>query len=145
MNANNQTFVTNLYPRTNIVAVTGLSRPVLATMFRRAGLFGRDSALTPVEQAVIQSRIPAVPSLRAPTAPSILGSRLKLLADYVDALVAGRDVDVERNRLAREAYSEAAIEEAAIVVDNVRTVFGEASNTAGKAARIEGSHYARAA
>lgn len=145
MNTNKQTFATKLTPRTNIVAVTGLSRPVLATMFRRAGLFGRDSALTLVEQAVVQSRIPAVPSLRAPTAPSILGSRLKLLADYVDALVAGRDADVERNRLTREGYSEAAIDEAGIVVDNVRTVFGEAPNTVGAAAPVDGHHYARAA
>ncbi len=147
MNTNTQNVSTQNNPRTNIVAVTGLPRPLLAAMFRRAGLFGRDSALTVVEQAVVQSRLPAVPNLAAPSAPSILGPRLKLLADYVDAVVAERDASAEQARLAREGYSQAAIGEAAITVDNVRTVFGLFPVTAGavpvKAA--EARNYARAA
>lgn len=131
-------------PRTNILAVTGLPRPLLAAMFRRAGLFGRDSALTVVEQAVVQSRLPAVPSLAAPSAPSILGSRLKLLADYVDAVVAERDASAEQARLAREGYSAAAIGEAAITVDNVRTVFGPFA-AAVELKTMEARRYARAA
>uniref|UniRef100_UPI0025FD1D80 hypothetical protein n=1 Tax=uncultured Nevskia sp. TaxID=228950 RepID=UPI0025FD1D80 len=96
MNTNTQNISTQNLPRSNILAVTGLPRPLLAAMFRRAGLFGRDSVLTVVEQAVVQSRLPAVPSLAVPSAPSILGTRLKLLADYVDALVAERDASAEQ-------------------------------------------------
>ncbi len=147
MNTNTQNISTQNLPRSNILAVTGLPRPLLAAMFRRAGLFGRDSVLTVVEQAVVQSRLPAVPSLAVPSAPSILGTRLKLLADYVDALVAERDASAEQARLAREGYSEAAIGEAAVTVDNVRTVFGlfpvTASAVPVKAA--ETRSYARAA
>ena len=147
MNSNSQNISTQNLPRTNIVAVTGLPRPLLAAMFRRAGLFGRDSALTVVEQAVVQSRLPAVPNLAAPSAPSILGTRLKMLADYVDAVVAERDASAERARLAREGYSEAAIGEAAITVDNVRIVFGLFPVAAGAVpAKIaEARSYARAA
>lgn len=147
MNTNTQNIRNNDRPRTNILAVTGLPRSLLAAMFRRAGLFGRDSALTVVEQAVVQSRLPAVPNLAAPSAPSILGSRLKLLADYVDAVVAERDSSAEQARLAREGYSEAAIGEAAITVDNVRTVFGLfPASTSAQPVKTAASHsYARAA
>lgn len=147
MNTNTQNSRTQINPRTNIVAVTGLPRPLLAAMFRRAGLFGRDSALTVVEQAVVQSRLPAVPNLASPSAPSILGTRLKLLADYVDAVVAERDASVEQARLVREGYSESAISEAAITVDNVRTVFGlvPVSASAAPVKIAEARNYARAA
>ncbi len=130
-------------PRTNIVAVTGMSRPALAVMFSQDGLFGRDSALSATEQAVVQSRLPRIPRLAAPSAPAILGARLKLLADYVETLVAGRDAEAERSLLVSAGYDAAAIAEAAITVDNVVTVFGKVP--AVTAVVGEAGRYARAA
>lgn len=112
------------FPRSNLIGVTGLSRSVLAAMFRSDGLYGRDSALSANEQAVVQSRLPQIVGLKGPNAPAILGGRLQLLADYVDAVVAGRDSGAEQARLQAAGYSRRAISEAAITVDNVRTVFG---------------------
>lgn len=43
---NTQTTVRRTEVRTNILGVTGLSRAVLADLFRRRGLFGRDSRLS---------------------------------------------------------------------------------------------------
>lgn len=115
---------TSTFPRSNLIGVTGLSRPVLAAMFRRDGLYGRDSALGDCEQAVVQSRLPRITGLNAPNVPAILGARLQALADYVDAIVAERDSSAEQARLQAAGYSRRAIDEAAITVDNVRTVFG---------------------
>lgn len=143
MRTTTSTRTSRSFPRSNIVAVTGLSRPALAAMFSHDGLFGRDSALSAAEQAVVQSRLPRIPLLRAPSAPAILGTRLKLLADYVDALVAGREGAAERERLVGAGYREAAIAEAEITVDNVRTVFGTAPPAT--AAVSEVRRYAHAA
>lgn len=118
-----QTLANQERPRSNILAVTGLSRRSLAAMYRSNGLFGRDSALSAIEQAVVQSRLPRISGLAAPSAPAILDGRLKRLADYVDVLVAGRDASAERQRLQAEGYAQAAISEAAITVDNVSIVF----------------------
>ena len=77
--------------RSNILGVTGLSRAVLAGLFRSRGLFGRDSRLGDTEQAVVQSRLPAIEGIAALPVPALQSPRLKALADYTDALVAGRD------------------------------------------------------
>lgn len=111
--------------RSNILGVTGLPRAVLADLFRSRGLFGRDSVLTSAEQAVVQSRIPAIRGIAALPVPALQTPRLKALADFTDALVAGRDAATARERLLREGLSSAAMSEAAITVDNVRVVFGE--------------------
>jgi len=135
--------------RSSILGVTGLSRPVLAEMFRRRGLFGRDSQLGTVEQAVVQGRLPAIDGLAPLPVPALQTPRLKALAAYVEALVAGRDAGVERSRLLSEGLPSAAILEAAVTVDNVRTVFGPL--VAGPAVRLAGTdprelpQYARAA
>ncbi len=111
--------------RSNILGVTGLPRAVLADLFRSRGLFGRDSRLASAEQAVVQSRIPAIPGVPTLPVPVLQTPRLKALAEFTDALVAGRDAVTARERLLREGLSSAAMSEAAITVDNVRVVFGE--------------------
>lgn len=111
--------------RSNILGVTGLPRAVLADLFRSRGLFGRDSQLASAEQAVVQSRIPAIPGVPTLPVPVLQTPRLKALAEFTDALVAGRDAATARERLLREGLSSAAMSEAAITVDNVRVVFGE--------------------
>lgn len=144
-----QTYADREFPRTNIVAVTGLSRRSLAAMFRRDGLYGRDSALSAIEQAVVQNRLPAIDGLATSAAPAILDGRLKRLADYVEALQAGRDAGIERQRLQAEGYSPAAIREAAITVDNVRIVFAPVAAAAaaqpGNTGKRSQTQYARAA
>jgi len=144
-----QTYADRELPRTNILAVTGLSRRSLAAMFRRDGLYGHDSALSTIEQAVVQSRLPAIEGLATPATPSILDGRLKRLADYVEALQAGRDAGIERQRLQAEGYAPAAIREAAVTVDNVRVVFGPVAAVAatqpGKTGERSQMQYARAA
>lgn len=110
--------------RGTILGATGLPRGVLADLFRRRGLFGRDSQLGTAEQAVVQGRLPAIDGLAPLPVPALQTPRLKALAAYVDALVAGRDARVERGRVQAEGVSRPAIEEAAVTVDNVRAVFG---------------------
>ncbi|MBA4283907.1 MAG: hypothetical protein C0434_00040 [Xanthomonadaceae bacterium] len=135
--------------RSSILGVTGLSRPVLAELFRRRGLFGRDSQLGHAEQAVVQSRLPAIDGIARLPVTVLQTPRLKALAAYVEALVAGGDAGAERSRLQREGLPSAAILEAAVTVDNVRTVFGPI--VTGRAARPASAdertvpQYARAA
>ena len=131
----------------NILGATGLPRAVLAAMFRRDGLFGRDSALSYSEQAVLQSRLPRITGLKPLVAPAVLNARLQALAAYTDALVEGRDAGAERSRLVREGLKASAIDEVAIVVANVRVVFGAFSIAvpALTVAPSAASAYARAA
>jgi hypothetical protein len=134
--------------RSTILGVTGLSRPVIAALYRSRGLFGADSQLAAAEQAVVQSRLPALPGVAAGTPPAFRSSRLKRLADYVDARLAGRDGAAEREQLIAEGLSRAAILEAALTVDNVRVVFGLPATVAAAPAdtgEIARPAYARAA
>ena len=133
-----------------ILAVTGLSRRSLAAMFRRDGLYGRDSALSAIEQAVVQSRLPAIDGIASLPVTALQTPRLKALADYVEALVAGRDAGAERSRVIAAGLSSAAVLEAAVTVDNVRTVFGPIASRAVAAKPVIASEpalpqYARAA
>lgn len=114
---------TQRFPTSNILGATGLPRAVLAAIFRRDGLFGRDSDLSPTEQAVLQSRLPAIDGLKAPAVPAALTPRLAALAAYTEALVAGRDATWSRAALAEAGVAAAAISEVATVVGNVFTVF----------------------
>ena len=109
--------------RSNILGVTGLSRASLAAMFRRNGLFGRDSALSPAEQAVLQSRLPVIEGLPARVAPAFMTLRLTAFADYAESLVARRDAARAQARLERLGLSEAAITEVRTVIENVFVVF----------------------
>lgn len=134
--------------RSNILGVTGLSRAVLADLFRRRGLFGRDSQLSHSEQAVVQSALPTIAGLAAPSAPKFLSPRLKALADYSAARVAGGDASAEYRRLVDHGLSGSAIREAAITIDNVRVVFGTtlaAAKPVTVGERSTAPQYARAA
>ncbi len=136
--------------RSNILGATGLSRAVLAEMFRRRGLFGRDSQLGNSEQAVVQSLLPKIPGIAALPVIALQTPRLKALAAYTEALVAGRDTADARSRLVQEGLSSAAILEAATTVDNVRVVFGPIAARAAQAKPVIVSEaalpqYARAA
>lgn len=110
--------------RSNILGTTGLSRAVLADHFRSRGLFGRDSQLCLAEQAVVQSRLPAIPGIARLPVTALETPRLKALAAYVEALVVGRDADAARSRLIETGLSRSAALEAAVTVDNVRVLFG---------------------
>ena len=48
----------------SVLSATGLSRSALATLFRQDGLFGHESDLSPVEQAIVQSRLGPIAGLR---------------------------------------------------------------------------------
>ena len=131
--------------RSNVLGVTGLSRAVLAALFRSRGLFGRDSQLSSAEQAVVQSRLPAIDGIAALPVPALQSPRLKALADYTDARVAGREGSIERSRLLAAGLSSSAILEAAITVDNVRAVFGISRRPAVAERPAIEHRYARAA
>lgn len=107
----------------NILGVTGLPRHTLAAMFRRDGLFGRDSALAPAEQAVVQATLSAIPGLKPRAIATGSAPHLAVLADYVSALAVGRAAIAERLRLEAAGLTSAAINEVATVVDNVLVVF----------------------
>lgn len=130
--------------RSTILGATGLPRAVIAALYRSRGLFGPDSQLSAAEQAVIRSRLPALPGIAAAAAPAFRSTRLKRLADYVDALIAGREGRAEREPLLAEGLSRAAAAEAALTVDNVRVVFGLPAAPAAVATPAEPA-YARAA
>ncbi len=116
--------------RSNILGATGLPRAVLATMFQTGGLFGRDSSLSRDEQAVLQSRLPAVRGLKALAVVKALTPRLAVLADLADALVRGGDVAAQQARAVRAGFDTAAVSEVETVVGNVFAVFGPfAANT----------------
>jgi len=108
----------------NILGATGLPRAVLAAMFQRDGLFGRDSSLSREEQAVLQSRLPAIRGLRAPAAVKTLTPRLAVLAELADTLVRGADASAQQARALRAGFERSAVWEVGTVIDNVFTVFG---------------------
>lgn len=107
----------------NIVGATGLSRAALAAFFRANGLFGAESALSPAEQAVVQAGLPYLAGLKAVGSAARNTPRLAALADYVEALVAGRSTIGERARVEAAGLSSRAASEAQTVVGNVFAVF----------------------
>jgi len=139
-------------PASGIRSATGLPRSAIASYYRSNGLFGRDSDLSVDEQRVIRRRLgplPGVPEVaaadrsRAPSAP-----RLQDVADYVDALIAGRDTLAERARLARSDVSPAAQSEIERTIQNVQDIFGPRSIPAESEVRetvIPEAAFARAA
>lgn len=107
----------------NIVGVTGLSRAALAALFRANGLFGAESGLSPAEQAVVQAGLPRIAGLKPVGSAARNTPRLAALADYVEALVAGRSAIGERARVEAAGLSSCAASEAQTVVGNVFAVF----------------------
>lgn len=126
-------FFTEIYPdssesteSSNVFGATGLSRSVLAAMFRSRGLFGRESDLTPAEQAVVQSRLPAIKGL--PSRPTLapLDARLLALSAFTDVAVrsGGRLAGRDQAQLVAAGFSSGAVSEVLRVVRDVRDVFG---------------------
>lgn len=111
-------------PGSNILGATGLSRARLAELFRQQGLFGRESDLSPAEQALVQSRFGHIPGLRPRPASTLMTPRLRALAAYTDARIAQRALRAGEQALVEAGYSFAAISEVGRVIENVRTVFG---------------------
>jgi hypothetical protein len=124
MNTTNSSTLNQAGYRSNILGATGLPKAVLAGMFRRDGLFGRDSSLSGEEQSVLQSRLPAVRGLKALAAIRPLTPRLAVLADLADALVRGADASAQQARALRAGFGAHAVLEVETVVGNVFAVFG---------------------
>lgn len=115
---------TNPAYRSNILGATGLPRAILARMFLRDGLFGRDSSLSRDEQSILQSRLPAIRGLAAPAPVKQLTPRLAVLADLADALIGGMEASAQQARALRAGYDAQAVQEVETVIGNVFTVFG---------------------
>ena len=115
--------------RTGIRSATGWSRAAVAAHFRRYGLFGRDSSLSSAQQIVVQQRLgrlPGVPEVPAPqwSAARLRRPELLLLADHVDALIAGRASPDDAARLAFWGFTVGAQAEIERTVHNVQDIFG---------------------
>ncbi len=110
----------------SVLSATGLSRKVLAALFRQDGLFGHESDLAPVEQAIVQSRLGHIPGLRARPVLAPTDARLVALENFVDGLVqAGGNVRAhDEQQLVEAGYSAAAVSEVVRVVRLARDVFG---------------------
>lgn len=115
-----------LQPEVGILSATGLSRGLLAALFRNNGLFGADSDLSPVEQAVVQSQLGTVPGLRDRPLLAPTDARLAALARYTEAAVRsdGRLSGADEAQLVAAGFRPQAASEVLRVVRNVRDVFG---------------------
>lgn len=118
-----------LTPTSGIRSATGLPRAALADYYRRNGLFGRDSALDSAQQIIVQSRLgplPGVPQVPAPEWSAAFPRRLelRLLAEHVDALIAGRTTRDDAARLQAWGFKPAALSEVERTVHNVQDIFG---------------------
>ena len=110
----------------SVLSATGLSRSALATLFRQDGLFGHESDLSPVEQAIVQSRLGPISGLRPRPVLAPTDARLVALESFTDTLVAagGRSTQADEAQLVAAGYSEAAVNETVRVVQLTRDVFG---------------------
>lgn len=116
----------SLQPEIGILSATGLSRELLASLFRENGLFGSESDLSPVEQAVVQSQLGTVPGLRNRPLLAPTDARLAALARYTEAAMraGGRLGSADEAQLVAAGYRPQAASEVLRVVRNVRDVFG---------------------
>lgn len=119
-------------PRSSIRSATGLPRALIADHYRQAGLFGPDSDLSSAEQIMVQSRLgslPGVPQVPSPdwSAARLRSLRLRLLGDYVDALIAGQGADDHAASLRSWGFSPSALLEVERTVHNVEDIFGPRS------------------
>ncbi|TDU28613.1 hypothetical protein DFR24_2988 [Panacagrimonas perspica] len=110
----------------SVLSATGLSRKALAELFRQDGLYGHDSDLSPVEQAIVQSRLGYIPGLKARPVLAPTDARLVALENFTDALVQAGGVAQARDeaQLVAAGYSQAATSEVVRVVRLARDVFG---------------------
>lgn len=119
-------------PTPGIRSATGLSRAAVANYYRDNGLFGRDSDLSSAEQIVVQrglGPLPGVPPVPTPgwSVPRLNAPRLLVLADHVDALVAGRETRDSAAMLEFWGVSPRALSEIERTVRNVQDIFGPRS------------------
>lgn len=110
----------------SVLSATGLSRSALAALFRQDGLFGHESDLSPVEQAIVQSRLGPIAGLPARPVLAPTDARLIALESFADTLVraGGRVRAADEAQLVAAGYSEAAVTEVVRVVRLARDVFG---------------------
>lgn len=110
----------------SVLSATGLSRSVLATLFRQNGLFGQESDLSPVEQAIVQSRLGPIAGLRPRPVLAPTDARLIALETFTDTLVraGGRVTAADEAQLVAAGYAENAVTEVVRVVRMARDVFG---------------------
>ena len=120
----------------NILGATGLSRATLAAMFRRDGLFGPDSALSPSEQAVVLACL-RIPGLSSSSVMSETTTRLEVLKHITMFLlrVGGIESTEAESRLAAAGFDQYARRDLWRVVKIARDVFGVGAGSP----RIEGS------
>ena len=110
----------------SVLSATGLTRKALADLFRQDGLYGADSDLSPVEQAIVQSRLGHIPGLRARPVLAPTDARLVALESFTDVLVRAGGAVRPRDeaQLVAVGYSPAAVSEVVRVVRLARDVFG---------------------
>ena len=110
----------------SIRSATGLSREALAAWYRRAGLFGADSALDAAEQAVVQNQLGPIAGLRSRALLAPIDARLQVLATYTRELIAagGAETPEDVAQLVAQGYTHNAAWEVARLVRDVREVFG---------------------
>lgn len=110
----------------SVLSATGLSRTHLATLFRQDGLFGHESDLSPVEQAIVQSRLGPIAGLRTRPVLAPTDARLIALESFTDTLVraGGHSTEADEAQLVAAGYTEAAVSEVVRVVRLARDVFG---------------------
>lgn len=130
---------------TSLRGATGLSRAALAAMYRHDGFFGRDSDLSAAEQAIVQSRLGPVPGIAPRPATTWLTPRLRVLAAYADALIAGDNGERQRAGLEARGFRPAAISEVRTVVEDVREIFGPLAGATAGEPLVIAADYARAA
>lgn len=110
----------------SVLGVTGLPRRMLATLLLQNGLFGRESDLAPIEQAIVQDRIGPVPGLTRRALPAPTDTRLQALDAFADRVVraSGGVSRTEEAQLVAAGFNAAAVSEVVRVVRTVRDVFG---------------------
>lgn len=115
-----------LSPSNSVLSATGLPRRALAELFRRDGLFGSESDLAPVEQAIVQSRLGRIPGLASPPVLAPTDARLVALETFTDAAArnGGNASRAEQAQLEAAGYSAAQVSEVVRVVRIARDVFG---------------------
>lgn len=122
----------------NVLGATGLSRSTLAALFRQDGLFGHESELAPVEQAIVQSRLGPIPGLRGRQVLAPTDARLVALENFTDAVVraGGRVLASDEAQLVAAGFSAGAVSEVVRVVGLVRDVFGLVPQPSGGDTRL---------
>lgn len=113
-------------PASNVLSATGLGRRTLAALFRETGLFGRESDLAPVEQAIVQSRIGPLQGVPQRPVLAPTDARLVALERFTEAAVQARGAvrAADEAQLQAAGYSPAAVSEVVRVVRLAQDVFG---------------------